>query len=75
MITSKIRAEESPCIDCEMKGCGAYHDICEKYKAYKDMIARNRKAMRQDRATREYIKQTTFKSRANENSPFRSLRS
>ena len=24
-----------PCKDCEKVGCGAYHDICEKYLEYK----------------------------------------
>lgn len=28
-----------PCGSCEKKGCGAYHDICPEYKAYKDKIA------------------------------------
>ena len=23
-----------PCQDCEKKGCGVYHDICEKYQKY-----------------------------------------
>ena len=67
--------EDSPCARCEMKGCGAYHDICEKYKAYKEERARMLKANRMANELREYIKDTTFKSRANENSPFRSLRS
>ena len=26
----------SPCLDCERKGCGSYHDKCEKYQAYKE---------------------------------------
>lgn len=25
----------APCKDCPQKGCGAYHDQCEKFKAYK----------------------------------------
>lgn len=24
-----------PCKDCPKKGCGAYHDICEKYQAFR----------------------------------------
>jgi hypothetical protein len=27
---------ECPCRYCEKKGCGAYHDICEKYKEYRE---------------------------------------
>lgn len=25
----------APCKDCELKGCGAYHSECEKYKMYR----------------------------------------
>lgn len=28
-------AVESPCMDCNKKGCGAYHDKCEIFKRYK----------------------------------------
>lgn len=24
-----------PCKTCDRKGCGSYHDICEKYKEWK----------------------------------------
>ena len=24
-----------PCINCEKKGCGVYHDNCEKFLAFK----------------------------------------
>ena len=24
-----------PCVNCEKKGCGAYHDKCEKFLAFK----------------------------------------
>ena len=26
---------KSPCMDCENKGCGSFHDKCEKYIEYK----------------------------------------
>ena len=26
-----------PCIDCENKGCGTYHDVCIPYKEYTEM--------------------------------------
>lgn len=28
--------EKAPCAECENKGCGLYHDKCEKYKQYKE---------------------------------------
>lgn len=27
-----------PCGNCENKGCGSYHDECEKFQKYKKMI-------------------------------------
>ena len=29
------KAPECPCKDCERKGCGVYHDNCEKYQSWK----------------------------------------
>lgn len=29
-----------PCINCENKGCGSYHDKCEPFQEYKKEIAR-----------------------------------
>lgn len=34
----------TPCMNCEKAGCGAYHDKCERYKAWKEQEI----AMRQD---------------------------
>lgn len=33
---------EPPCLGCERKGCGAYHDKCEKYQAFLAEMARER---------------------------------
>ena len=33
-----------PCKDCEKKGCGPYHDVCEPYQDY----CKNRKLDRKD---------------------------
>ena len=27
-----------PCGDCPMKGCGEYHDECEKFQEYRDKV-------------------------------------
>lgn len=24
----------APCLNCDLRGCGSYHDECEKYKAF-----------------------------------------
>ena len=26
--------KKAPCVDCERKGCGSYHDKCELYLAF-----------------------------------------
>ena len=28
--------KKSPCLTCDRKGCGAYHDECEKYLDYSE---------------------------------------
>lgn len=33
---------KGPCKDCENKGCGSYHDRCEKYQEYKQKIEKAR---------------------------------
>lgn len=33
-----------PCIECEMQGCGKFHDLCEPYQAY----AKDKKDDRED---------------------------
>ena len=39
-----------PCKDCGKAGCGAYHDKCEKYKAWDEarQSAANRRQLSQD---------------------------
>jgi hypothetical protein len=67
-----FRLEIPPCLDCERKGCGAYHDVCEDYQGYKKLMEENRAVRYKSNLQREYVKDTTFKSRANDNSPCRS---
>lgn len=49
-----------PCGKCERKGCGSFHDECEAYQEWKDECKKS-KAPREEH--REFIKQSTFKSR------------
>lgn len=30
-----MEQDNCPCKDCEKKGCGAYHELCEKYQAFR----------------------------------------
>lgn len=27
---------KAPCLSCDRRGCGKYHDFCGKYKEYRD---------------------------------------
>lgn len=42
-----------PCKDCEKKGCGAYHDECEEYQAYRQSITERREYERKERMQRK----------------------
>lgn len=44
---------KSPCMDCENKGCGSFHDKCNKYAKFRDeisVIRRNESAVAQQNA-------------------------
>lgn len=49
----------SPCKDCEKKGCGTYHDVCDKYQQYKvdreSMMKRVQKSSDLDHAFKDMI--------------------
>lgn len=30
---------QGPCVDCEKRGCGSYHDQCEIYQEFKKKLA------------------------------------
>lgn len=34
--------KKSPCADCPKKGCGSYHDICERYLTWVETEKENR---------------------------------
>ena len=46
----------SPCKDCENKGCGSYHDKCEKYAGYKEQLDRDREEEDKHKSLRNYRK-------------------
>lgn len=58
-----FRYEQPPCLNCERRGCGSYHDICPEYKQYKDEVAKNKQLRRNKNTGRDFIKDSTFKSR------------
>lgn len=38
----------SPCASCAKKGCGSYHDQCEKYAEFKNKSAKTKTARMQE---------------------------
>lgn len=43
----------SPCASCEKKGCGSFHDQCEKYAEFKNNSAKIKTARMQEAEKRE----------------------
>lgn len=43
-----------PCGTCERKGCGAYHDECEKYRDYLEQLKKERREKLKDTALQGY---------------------
>ena len=52
---------KNPCIDCENKGCGSYHDECERHKEWKDFERVRRGMWKPTR--RSYLEESLFRSR------------
>ena len=44
-----------PCGDCEKKGCGAYHDQCEKYKEFREKVAERKQQTDDERLKKSPI--------------------
>lgn len=44
----------APCKDCELKGCGAYHSECERYKDYLEKLKKERREKLRDTALQGY---------------------
>lgn len=58
---------DAPCKNCERKGCGDYHDLCEPYKKFREeMNARSRAKILAEKS-----RPLRRKYRHNENSPIR----
>lgn len=44
-----------PCKSCDKRGCGPYHDKCEKYQAYKREVESYKKKRYVEKNTKDYI--------------------
>ena len=52
-----------PCKDCEKKGCGKYHDVCEKYLEF----IRQKKIENNNRREEMYFTASIIKNRTPKN--------
>ena len=53
--------KKAPCVDCENKGCGAYHDKCELYLAFRDEQRQLQEKKLKARGEREFVYQQVQK--------------
>lgn len=59
---------EAPCGKCERKGCGSYHDTCEKYKEYKRESEKKRERIMQELIASDFEKVRMRSMKNNRNS-------
>lgn len=60
--------KDTPCKDCDRRGCGSYHDECEKFQEWKDGHSRRKETIKENKKWkgRSYIKESTYRSRVRE---------
>lgn len=54
-----------PCIACEKKGCGVYHDVCADYQKYVQARQKINERNRQDAENRQISRDQEIKYRRN----------
>lgn len=47
----------APCGKCDKKGCGSYHDICEKYVPWHEEREEMNRQRLKNREQRDYVKE------------------
>lgn len=65
---------KSPCMNCERKGCGTYHDECTAYQQFLGEVEKLRLKRKENTEKFEIFKQSRIrhrKKRSNEHGPFR----
>ena len=55
----------SPCRECPQKGCGTYHDECERYQRWKEQESERHRLINESKmyTGRGYIKAGAFRCR------------
>lgn len=67
--------KSAPCVTCERKGCGSFHDQCEKYQAfteYRKQISRGRAAINEQYSDKIHSIRSMKKSNRSEARVFKS---
>ena len=60
--------KDTPCKDCDRKGCGSYHDECEQFQEWKEGQRKRSDTIKDGKKWkgRSYIKESTYRSRVRE---------
>ena len=54
----RVMGKKSPCADCPKKGCGSYHDICEKFKTWKAGERENKEHIEPIRGSKPHMERS-----------------
>lgn len=66
-IKKEVKTMVVPCKNCDRKGCGSYHDICEQYQSFRK--ERNERSL--EKIREEMNRKPKRKWRYGENSPLK----
>lgn len=50
----------APCYECSQKGCGAYHDSCEKYQEYRKALHNRGSTIRKNKHMHHILNDIQF---------------
>ena len=53
----------APCIECEKKGCGAYHDKCKLYQEFKKELEKEYQQSKAAKDQKNVIYDQVYKNR------------
>lgn len=62
---------QSPCLDCDKKGCGKYHDECEAYKMFREQQLKEYENRRKIKGLKSIINKYAPRSGKPQNSPIK----
>ena len=55
-----LKSITAPCYECPQKGCGVYHDFCEKYQAYRNSLHDRKSTIRKNKHMHHILNDIQF---------------